>query len=104
VSRIPVASAEQAFAKCRSSTAVAYEQIKIELRPGDVAVVYSDGVTDSRNPAEDLYDTQENCRPLTCIKDAAGEPEAILQEIREFSRGHVQADDITLVCFGPTGR
>ena len=26
---------------------------------------------------------------------------AILQDIREFSAGHVQVDDITLVCFGP---
>jgi serine phosphatase RsbU (regulator of sigma subunit) len=93
VSRIPVASAAQAFARCRRSTAVAYEKIKVELRPGDVAVVYSDGVTGSRNPTKDLYDTQENRRLLKCIKGAVGEPEAvagaILRDIREFSRGHV---------------
>jgi serine phosphatase RsbU (regulator of sigma subunit) len=27
---------------------------------------------------------------------------AILQDIREFSAGRAQADDITLICFGPT--
>ena len=27
---------------------------------------------------------------------------AILQDIREFSADHSQADDITLVCLGPT--
>ena len=36
-----------------------YQQVDVDLRPGDVAVVYSDGVTDSRNPAEDLYDTRK---------------------------------------------
>jgi phosphoserine phosphatase RsbU/P len=86
----------------------AYQQVNVELRPGDVAVVYSDGVTDSRNPTENLYDTQDNRRLLKCIEGAAGGPEAvgeaILQEIHEFSRGHVQADDITLVSFGPSGR
>ncbi len=29
---------------------------------------------------------------------------SILQEIREFSLGHKQVDDITLVCFGPLAR
>ena len=65
-------------------------------------------MTDTRNPTEDLYDTRANRRLLKCIKGADGGPEAvgeaILQEIHEFSRGHVQADDITLVSFGPAGR
>ena len=85
-----------------------YEQVNVELLPGDVAVVYSDGVTDVRNPMEELYDTKENRRLLKCIEGADGRPEAvaaaILHEIHEFSRGHVQTDDITLVCFGPTRR
>ncbi|HEY2158101.1 MAG TPA: hypothetical protein VGH33_20905 [Isosphaeraceae bacterium] len=42
------------------------------------------------------------------MKDSPGGAEAvgkaILQDIREFSRGHTQADDITLVAFGPTGK
>ncbi len=82
-----------------------YQQDDVELQPGDVAVVYSDGVTDSRNPMEELYDTQENRRLLKCIEGAVGGPEsvgaAILREIQEFARGRAQADDITLVCFGP---
>jgi serine phosphatase RsbU (regulator of sigma subunit) len=87
-----------------------YAQIEVELRPGDVAVVYSDGVTDSRSPGEELYDTKENRRLLKRVKESPGGAEAvgkaILQDVREFSRGHAQADDITLVTFGPvaTGR
>jgi len=30
-------------------------------------------------------------------------PAGILQGIREFSAGHQQADDITLICFGRVG-
>jgi phosphoserine phosphatase RsbU/P len=85
-----------------------YQQLDVELRPGDVIVVYSDGVTDSRSPTEELYDTKENRRLLRRVRDAAGGPEAvgqaILQEIHHFSRGHTQADDITLVSFGPIAR
>jgi phosphoserine phosphatase RsbU/P len=85
-----------------------YDQIEILLRPGDVAVIYSDGVTDARNPEEELYDAQATRRLLNCIRSTSGGPEtvgqAILREIHEFSNSHLQADDITLVCFGPTLR
>ena len=75
-------------------------------RPGDVVVVYSDGVTDARSPREELYDSRDNRRLLRKrVAESPGGPEAvgraILQDIREFSAGHAQADDITLVCFGP---
>lgn len=82
-----------------------YAQMTIELHPGDVVVIYSDGVTDPRNPREELYDCRDNRRLLKRIADSSGGPtavgRAILQDIREFSAGHEQVDDITLVCFGP---
>ena len=85
-----------------------YEQTDIVLQVGDVVVIYSDGVTDARSPAEELYDTTDQRRLLQRVIESAGSPEdvgrSILQEIREFSLGHRQADDITLVCFGPVAR
>jgi sigma-B regulation protein RsbU (phosphoserine phosphatase) len=84
---------------------VTYQQTEVTLNPGDVVVVYSDGVTDARSPAEELYDTKETRRLHKRVKDSQGGADAvgkaILQEVREYSRGHAQADDITLVCFGP---
>jgi len=84
-----------------------YQQTEIKLNPGDVAVVYSDGVTDARNIREELYDSRERRRLVRKLADTSGSPElvgrAILQDIREFSAGHTQADDITLICFGPLG-
>ena len=83
-----------------------YKQVDVDIRPGDVVVIYSDGVTDARSPEEEIYDSKETRRLLRRVADSHGGPEAvgksILQEIREFSLGHKQADDITLVCFGPT--
>jgi serine phosphatase RsbU (regulator of sigma subunit) len=85
-----------------------YKQRETRLDVGDVAVVYSDGVTDARNLSEELYDSRENRRLMRRVAETSGGPEAvgraILQEIREFSTGHVQVDDITLICFGPVAR
>ncbi len=85
-----------------------YKQIEVDIHPGDVVVVYSDGVTDARSPAEEIYDSKDQRRLIHRVTESQGGAEAvgksILQEIREFSLGHRQADDITLVCFGPTRR
>jgi sigma-B regulation protein RsbU (phosphoserine phosphatase) len=82
-----------------------YRQTEIELSPGDVVVIFSDGVTDPRNMKEEIYHTKENPRLTHRIAESSGGPDAvgraILQEIREFSAGHDQVDDITLICFGP---
>jgi len=83
-----------------------YEQIEIALAPGDVVVVYSDGVTDPRSPQGELYDSCNNRRLLKRVADSPGGAQAvgraIMQEIREFSAGQPQFDDITLLCFGVT--
>jgi phosphoserine phosphatase RsbU/P len=83
-----------------------YEQTEVQINRGDVVVIYSDGVTDARSPGDELYDSQSNHRLLKRVAQSAGGPadvgRAILQDIREFSAGHSQADDITLVCLGPT--
>lgn len=83
-----------------------YKQVEVQLGAGDVVVVYSDGVTDARDLRERLYDCRDDRRLLRRLAESAGGPtavgKAILQDVREFSTGHVQADDITLVCFGPS--
>jgi serine phosphatase RsbU (regulator of sigma subunit)/pSer/pThr/pTyr-binding forkhead associated (FHA) protein len=82
-----------------------YQQEEVTLRPGDIVVVYSDGVTDARNVAGEQYVTTTEDRLIRKLSEAAGGPEAvgkaIIQDIREFSAGAKQFDDITLVCFGP---
>ena len=85
-----------------------YRQTQVKLEPGDVVAVFSDGVTDARNLREELYESRDKRRLLRKLSETSGGPEtigrALLQDIREFSAGHTQVDDITLICFGPVAR
>jgi len=85
-----------------------YKQTAVKLNAGDVVAVFSDGVTDARNLREELYESRDNRRLIKKLAETSGGPEtvgrAILQDIREFSAGHNQVDDITLICFGPLAR
>jgi phosphoserine phosphatase RsbU/P len=85
-----------------------YRQTAVSLYPGDVVAIFSDGVTDARNLREELYDSRDKRRVIKKLAETTGGPEAVgralLQDIREFSAGHNQVDDITLICFGPLPR
>jgi serine phosphatase RsbU (regulator of sigma subunit) len=85
-----------------------YRQVEVSLSPGDVVAVFSDGVTDARNLREELYESRDKRRLIRKLTETSGGPEtigrALLQDIREFSAGHTQVDDITLICFGPVAR
>ena len=82
-----------------------FKQTEVELNPGDVVIMFSDGVTEARNLRGELYQQRGSRRLLRKLAETQGGPEAvgnaILHDIREFSSGHAQVDDITLLCFGP---
>jgi serine phosphatase RsbU (regulator of sigma subunit)/pSer/pThr/pTyr-binding forkhead associated (FHA) protein len=84
---------------------VEYPQSQVTLGPGDVAVVYSDGVSDSRNVKDELYDSRDGRRLPRRVAETSGGAQAvgkaIIRDVREHSLGQPQADDITLICFGP---
>ena len=85
-----------------------YKQIEVSLLPGDVVAIFSDGVTDARNLREELYDSRDKRRVMKKLAETTGGAEAVgralLQDIREYSAGHHQVDDITLICFGKLPR
>jgi phosphoserine phosphatase RsbU/P len=85
-----------------------YKQTEVTLFPGDVVAIFSDGVTDARNLREELYDSRDKRRVIKKLAETTGGPAAVgralVQDIREFSAGHTQVDDITLICFGPLPR
>ena len=85
-----------------------YKQTEVSLHAGDVVAIFSDGVTDARNLREELYDSRDKRRVIKKLAETTGGPEAVgralLQDIREYSAGHNQVDDITLICFGPLPR
>lgn len=67
----------------------------IDLRPGDVLVLYSDGVTDTVG-AEGRFGEERLLETLPAVKDAAGAVLAIDQALNAFQRG-AQADDTAVL-------
>lgn len=81
-----------------------YQQEVIDLAPGDVVILYSDGVPDATNRAGEQYVSVKLDRLTQRIRESAGGAEAVgkslIQHLREFGDGTDQFDDITLVCIG----
>jgi serine phosphatase RsbU (regulator of sigma subunit) len=77
-----------------------YEQKSCHMEPGDVLVLFSDGVTEARAPGvEEEFGEQ---RLVTVIQEkrsstAAGLIDAVNAELLSFTHGTPPADDITMV-------
>jgi sigma-B regulation protein RsbU (phosphoserine phosphatase) len=71
----------------------------VQLQPGDLVVVCSDGVTEARNQAGDEFGRE---RLVEALEGRHGsKPEVVLEHVlgavKQFSQGAAQADDITLL-------
>jgi sigma-B regulation protein RsbU (phosphoserine phosphatase) len=78
---------------------VEYEQGEIELRPGDLLVGYTDGISESMNPAEEEWSEDAM---LAFLKTVADKPATdILAETviaaDAFANGAKQHDDMTMI-------
>jgi serine phosphatase RsbU (regulator of sigma subunit) len=76
-----------------------YDEETVGMGPGDILVIYSDGITEAVNPAEEQFGDE---RLAVVIRDhrqenAAGLMESIIKEVTAFAGGRAQADDMTLV-------
>lgn len=83
---------------------VGFHTTTCQLDPGDVAILYTDGVTEAMGPgAEEFGDD----RLIEAVGRAEGTPEgivtSIVDAIDEFVGDEVQSDDTAVVCFGRTG-
>ena len=70
-----------------------------DLLPGDVLCLYTDGVTEARNPQDEEF---ELGRIIETVKEHRAETaedigRALIARVRDFSRLEQQADDITLI-------
>jgi phosphoserine phosphatase RsbU/P len=77
-----------------------FEQRSCTLEPGDVVVLFSDGVTEtSRADVDEEFGEERLAEALARLRDqpASAIVEAINKEVYEFSSGAPPADDITLV-------
>jgi sigma-B regulation protein RsbU (phosphoserine phosphatase) len=76
-----------------------YEQIRVPLEAGDVLLFYSDGLTETRNDAGELFGIE---RLAECVRiHGRLEPEALIDQIRRaavsFSNSETFGDDLTCV-------
>ncbi|WP_262320279.1 PP2C family protein-serine/threonine phosphatase [Acidiferrimicrobium sp. IK] len=80
-----------------------FSDTTIELRPGDVVVVYTDGVTEARSPEGEFYDDE---RLVAWLAEHPGSADAvaegILREVVEFQSGRPR-DDIAVVAVAVPG-
>lgn len=75
-----------------------YRQITISLERGDWLVMYTDGISDARNPAGDYF-TIERIRNHVREADQAKEAfDGIIDGVRQFVGGRPHDDDMCLVC------
>jgi phosphoserine phosphatase RsbU/P len=76
-----------------------YTAVHLKLEPGDTLVLFSDGVTEAMDPAEQLFGVPRlrevlNGHMQTSLEDLQ---QLVLQSVENFSRGASQADDLTLL-------
>lgn len=80
-------------------TLVPYTAEEVDLQHGDLVVLFTDGVTEAKNP-EDYEYSDERFESLILKNSAAGAEKImkiIKDDLREFVKGTPQSDDITVV-------
>ena len=76
-----------------------FDQIGVTFAPGDLFLFYSDGITEMRNPAGELFGEE---RLSECVRiNGALEPEALVEVVRKaavaFAGSNRLTDDLTCV-------
>ncbi len=72
----------------------------LTLEPGDVLLVYTDGVTEARDPANELFEEdrlKEALREAASAADAQGVLAAVRAALGRFTSGVRSEDDVTMV-------
>ncbi len=76
-----------------------YEEASVSMGPGDVLVVYSDGITEAVNTSEVQFGEERLAKVIREHRHetASGLLECIVREVKTFVGGMAQADDMTLL-------
>lgn len=75
------------------------EEMEVQLVPGDMVLLYTDGVVESLNPSSDEYGRERLIELLgkTQARSAEDLIRRLEEDVRKFAKGTQQHDDITLV-------
>lgn len=79
-----------------------YKEFQVTLSPGDMLFLYTDGVTEATNAAQELYGENRLEEALNTADAKDFDPNQLLpyikSKVNEFVAGAPQADDITMLC------
>ncbi len=75
------------------------EELEVALRPGDVYVFYSDGITEAENNSRDQFGEERLMAILDRLHEetANGILQGTLKEVQNFVGGYEQSDDMTMI-------
>lgn len=76
-----------------------YEEVRLTLEPGDLMLLYTDGVTEAMNVDEEFYGMERIIEYLGSLvgSTASDTLSAFASSVNDFTAGAEQSDDITLV-------
>lgn len=76
-----------------------YRMVKIELHPGDILLLFTDGISDAQNPAGEQYGEERLERLLIELADKSAPAilQSIVEDVTAFTGSAEQFDDMTLV-------
>lgn len=77
-----------------------YEVAERRFQPGDMLVLYTDGVTEAENPQRELYSVARACDTLQTAPtddDITMVVKTLFNSVSHFSKGMPQSDDITIL-------
>jgi sigma-B regulation protein RsbU (phosphoserine phosphatase) len=76
-----------------------YHQGEIAVQPGDLLILYSDGIVEAANSSEVEFGEERLCSIIqkNCARPAAEIRDEILNQVRAFIRESQPQDDMTLV-------
>jgi sigma-B regulation protein RsbU (phosphoserine phosphatase) len=76
-----------------------YEQQQLILESGDILLLYTDGIVEAMNDKDELFGQNRLRSSLAAAKElsAQGILDSILRDLRQFTEGAEQSDDITAI-------
>ncbi len=78
---------------------IVFEEKKITLQPGDILLLYTDGITEAENPAGEFFGQNRLCTFLQECRSLSPQQivDNLLKQVRSFTGTSNYADDLTLV-------
>jgi sigma-B regulation protein RsbU (phosphoserine phosphatase) len=76
-----------------------YSQVNLQMAPGDLLVLYTDGITEAENAALEMFGVERLEKIILASHQMSANDlcQEILDAVRTFTGDHPQSDDITLM-------